>query len=337
MISVVLPARNAAASLPAALESLAGQTLADFEVLAVDDGSDDRGATSAVLAAFARRDARFRHIVRPHGGIVAALTAGIAAARGRYIARMDADDVCRPRRLELQARRLDARPDLGLVSCRVAFGGNARAARGYLAHIDWCNGLTSPADIRCGIFRESPLPHPSVMFRRELPARHGGYRQGDFPEDYELWLRWLEAGVVMEKLPETLLDWHDPPGRLSRVDPRYDPGAFFRIKAGYLAAHLARINPFHPHVVVAGAGRITRRRAECLLPHGIVIDAWLDIDPDKVGKTVAGRPVLHLHDVPGPETCFVLPYVASRGATEDIAAVLEARGFALGRHYLPAA
>lgn len=337
MISVVLPARNAAATLPAALESLAGQTLADFEVLVVDDGSDDGGASRQVVAAFARRDPRFRLLRRPHGGIVAALTAGVAAARGRYIARMDADDVCRPRRLERQARHLDERPEVGLVSCRVAFGGDARAAKGYLAHIDWCNSVRTPHDIRLGIFRESPLPHPSVMFRRELAARHGGYRQGDFPEDYELWLRWLDAGVVMDKLPETLLDWNDPPGRLSRADPRYQAEAFFCIKAGYLAAHLARTNPFHPHVVVAGAGRVTRRRAERLLAHGIVIDAWLDIDPDKVGKTVAGRPVLHLNDAPGPEACFVLPYVASRGATEYIADRLTARGFALGKNFLPAA
>ena len=106
MISVVLPARNAAATLPAALESLAAQSLDDFEVLAVNDGSDDGGATRDVIAAFASRDARFRLLDRPPGGIVAALSAGLAAARGRFIARMDADDVCHPRRLELQARTL---------------------------------------------------------------------------------------------------------------------------------------------------------------------------------------------------------------------------------------
>ena len=69
------------------------------------------------------------------------------------------------------------------------------------------------------------------MFRRELVARHGGYRAGDFPEDYELWLRWLDAGVRMAKVPRPLLTWHDSTGRLSRTDARYDPEAFFRLKA----------------------------------------------------------------------------------------------------------
>jgi len=337
MISVVLPVRNAATTLPAALESLAAQTARDFEVVAVNDGSDDNGATAAVLSRFACRDPRFRVLNRPHGGIVAALTAGLAAARGEYVARMDADDVCHPRRLELQERHLDAHPEIGLVSCRAAFGGDSLAARGYLAHLQWANSLLTPEAIRLGIFRESPLPHPTVMFRAGLPGRLGGYRYGDFPEDYELWLRWLEAGVAMAKLPRPLLTWNDPPGRLSRTDPRYDAGAFHRIKAGYLARHLARANPHHPEIIVAGAGRITRHRAEHLLAHGVVITAWLDLDPRKVGKVVAGRPVLPLADVPRPEACFVVPYVASRGASEYLSSFLEGRGFVLGRSYLPAA
>uniref|UniRef100_I2PZU6 Glycosyl transferase n=1 Tax=Desulfovibrio sp. U5L TaxID=596152 RepID=I2PZU6_9BACT len=337
MVSVVLPARNAAATLPAALESLAGQTTVDFEVVAVDDGSDDNGATRAVLTAFAARDARFRVIDRPALGIAEALNTGLAAARGRYIARMDADDLCHPRRLELQARFLDEHPGVGLVSCLAAFGGDPVAARGYHTHLDWANAVRTPEAIRLGLFRESPLPHPTVMFRAGLPGRFGGYRQGDFPEDYELWLRWSEAGVAMAKVPRTLYTWNDPPGRLSRTDPRYGADAFHRIKAGYLARHLAQTNPFHPEIIVAGAGRTTRHRAEHLLAHGVAITAWLDIDPRKVGKVVAGRPVLHLDDVPGPDTCFVVPYVASRGATEYLSAVLEARGFVLGRSYLPAA
>ncbi|MEA5090190.1 glycosyltransferase family 2 protein [Solidesulfovibrio sp.] len=337
MVSVVMPVRNAAATLPAALESLFAQTAPDFEIVAVDDGSDDGGATRAVLEGYAARDARLRVLARDRGGIVAALNAGIAAARGRYIARMDADDVCRPERLARQAASLDAHPEIGLVSCLAAFGGDPGKARGYCAHLDWANGLRDPEAIRFGIFRESPLPHPSVMFRAELPGRHGGYRQGPFPEDYELWLRWLDAGVAMAKVPEPLLVWNDPPGRLSRTDARYDTEAFFRVKAGYLARLLERINPHHPNVLVAGAGRITRRRAEHLLDHGVAITAWLDIDPRKVHCVVGGRPVLPLTDTPPPSDCFVLPYVSSRGAVESLSAFLERRGFRLGRSYLSAA
>ena len=78
---------------------------------------------------------------------------------------MDADDVCHPRRLELQARYLDDHPEIGLVSCLTTFGGDQRKARGYLAHLTWANSLRTPGDIRLGMFRESPLPHPTVMAR----------------------------------------------------------------------------------------------------------------------------------------------------------------------------
>lgn len=334
-VSVVLPAWNAAGSLPTALDSLFAQTMTDFEIVAVDDGSDDGGATWDVLTAAASRDRRLRPIRIAHGGIAAALNAGLTAARGRLIARLDADDVCHPRRLEAQATFLDAHPGIGLVSCRVAFGGDPEAARGYLEHVRWANGVLTPEAIRLAIFRESPLPHPSVMFRAGLAERYGGYRQGDFPEDYELWLRWLDHGQAMAKLPDTLVTWNDPPNRLSRTDPRYAPEAFHRIKAGYLARFLAAHNPFHPDVIVAGAGRITRRRAEHLLEHGVRITAWLDVDPRKTGKVVAGRPVLPLENVPPPDTCFVLPYVANRGATDVLSAFLTERGFVLGRTFLP--
>lgn len=335
LVSILLPVRNAAATLPAALDSLLAQTLADLEVVAVDDGSAD--STAEVLADYARRDPRVRPLLLPHAGIAAALGAALAAARGGLLARMDADDLAHPQRLERQARALAEDPGLGLVACRVEFGGCRESCAGYARYVDWTNTLLTPEQISLNRFVESPLAHPSVMFRAAVVREHGGYRSGDFPEDYELWLRWLDAGVRMRKLPETLLTWTDSPGRLSRVDARYDAGAFYAAKAGYLARWLARRNPRHPDVVVAGAGRTTRKRAELLTAHGVRIVAYLDVDPRKVGHTVTGRPVLHRDRVPGPGECFVLSCVASHGAREDIAAFLEALGFVLGESWLPVA
>jgi glycosyltransferase involved in cell wall biosynthesis len=268
-------------------------------------------------------------------GIVAALNQGIAAASAPYIARMDADDVSRPERLAMQKEFLDMRGDVGLVGCRIAFGGDPVASRGYALHVDWINGLLVPDEIALHRFIESPFAHPSVMFRRELPALHGGYREGFFPEDYELWLRWLDAGVSMAKLPETLLLWNDPADRLSRTDARYSKDAFFRIKAEYLARWLARHNPRHPEITTWGAGRLARRRAEMLLPHGIRIARHVDIAPRLVGRSAGGRPVIGPDDIP-PED-FVVAFVASRGARDLIRARLEALGRVMGRDFMLAA
>ncbi|WP_028572452.1 glycosyltransferase [Desulfonatronum lacustre] len=357
MISVLLPVHNAAATLPDALDSLLRQSFTDLEIIAVDDGSDDRpedgprgtpggpeppdapetSATRAVLQEYARNDRRVRVLGIKHGGIVQALNHGLTAAGGEYIARMDADDVSHPERLQKQVDFLRQNPDVGLVACRAAFGGSAEHAGGYKRHLDWTNTLLTQERISLGRFRESPLVHPTVLFRKELVHRFGVYRDGPFPEDYELWLRWLSLGVRMAKLPETFYVWNDPPHRLSRTHPRYGVREFYAVKAAYLAKWLAKHNPHHPRIMVMGAGRITRRRAEMLLDHGVEITAWLDIDPCKINRRVAGRPVIHRDEAPSPGRAFLVSYVAGHGGAEDIEHFLRGRGYLPGRDYLLAA
>ncbi len=332
-VAILLPAYNAAATLPAALASVRAQTMADWELLAVDDGSAD--ATWAVLAAAAAEDPRIRPLRHPvNRGIVAALGTALAATRAPLVARLDADDTCHPERLARQTAFLAARPEVGLVGCRVAFGGDREQQAGYAAHVDWINGLLKPAEIALNRFVESPFAHPSVMFRRELVERFGGYRDGPFPEDYELWLRWLDAGVMMAKVPETLVVWNDPPQRLSRTDRRYSFAAFYQTKAEYLARWLARHNPCHPDIVLWGAGRESRRRAEFLAEHGIRITHYVDIDPRKIGQRVQGRPVLAPAQLPPPGEAFVVPYVGNRGAREEIRRRLLDHGYGEGQHFI---
>ena len=335
-VSVLLPAAGPAPWLNQSIESMLGQTEPGFELLLIDDGLIPPIHARDIVG---RDDPRVRWLATeaPHRGLVAALSLGLAAARGRFIARMDADDVSHPERLAHQAHRLRECPELGLVSCRVRYDCAGGEGLGYARHVDWCNRLLTREQIDLYRFVDSPCPHPTVMFRAELPGSLGGYRAGPFPEDYELWLRWLDAGVAMEKMDEELLVWRDSPGRLSRTDPRYATDAFYEIKAQYLARWSQARNPFHPHVTVWGAGRITRRRMRPLEAHGLRIDAFVDIDPNKVGRLVEGRPVIAPDELPEPGRCFVLSYVGARGAGARIEAYLNGRGYQVGRDYLLAA
>ncbi len=238
---------------------------------------------------------------------------------------MDADDASHPERLAVQAEFLSRRPEIGVVGALVEFGGDRASAGGFALHVDWLNQLVSPESISLQRFVESPFAHPSVMFRRELLDRHGGYRDGDFPEDYELWLRWLDAGVQMAKAPRILLSWQDSANRLSRQDPRYRPDAFYRCKAVYLARWLRRhVSPGRP-LFVWGAGRPTRKRADCLIPHGVRLRGYIDIDPRKIVRTISGLPVLAPSAIPPSEHCFILGYVANHGA-RDLARNTSKRG-----------
>lgn len=333
LVSVVLPVRDGEHVIAQAVESIRAQTLRDWELVVVDDGSRD--GTRAVLERLASRECRLKIVEQGREGIVAALNTGLAAASGELIARMDADDVALPERLAAQAALLRDRPEIGVASCLVEFGGDRAASAGYALHVDWINRLIEPEDIALHRFVESPLAHPTALFRRELVVRHGGYRPGDFPEDYELWLRWLDAGVRFAKVPRLLLRWNDASARASRTDPRYDPEAFYRIKAAWLARELVRTAAGR-EIWVWGAGRPTRKRAAHLESAGVSIAGYIDIDPKKATPAIGGtgRPVIGFGALPPPGRIFVTSYVSSRGARELTERELRARGYAAGRDFL---
>jgi glycosyltransferase involved in cell wall biosynthesis len=349
LVSVVLPVHNAVSTIARAVGSIRAQTFSDWELVAADDGSTD--GTREFLRECAREEPRLRLLEQRHAGVAAAANAGAAFARGRFVARMDADDESHPERLVVQATFLNAPENqaVGVVGSGVEFGGDRATNAGYALHVDWANSLTSPEAIALNRFIESPLVNPSVMFRRELLAQHGGYRDGDFPEDYELWLRWLDAGVRMAKVPRVLLTWHDAPMRLTRTDARYTPEKFFQVKAGWIAREVGRIilnppsarrvedNASYPQkIFIWGAGRHTRKRAAHLAAHGVTIAGYIDVDAKKTGRGVGGTglPVLAATALPPPGEIFVLSYVTTRGARDYNREKLLARGFVEGRDFL---
>ncbi|VGO20748.1 glycosyltransferase family 2 protein [Pontiella sulfatireligans] len=320
-VSVVMPVYNAEDTVLQTLESLRAQTFQSMEIIVVNDGSTD--GTLDILRALPD----IKLLDHSHRGIVPALNDGLASASGEYIARMDADDLCHPERIEQQASFLDAYPDIGMAGCRVGFGGDREKQAGYAAYVDWINSLIEPDDIALNRFIESPFAHPSIMFRRELFEQFGAYRDGPFPEDYELWLRWMANGVKAGKIDQQLVTWNDPPGRLSRTDERYSIDAFYKTKAEYLFQWLEHHNPHHPEVIVWGAGRVTRKRVAILEQYGIRITQYIDI---KSRQLNCGTPVIQPSEIPDPKTCFVLPMVGKRGVRELIRPILNERGFTEG-------
>jgi glycosyltransferase involved in cell wall biosynthesis len=327
-VSVVMPVYNAESTVLDALACLRAQSFHPLEIIVVNDGSTD--GTLELL----RRHKNIVLLDHSHRGIASALNDGLAAAEGDYIARMDADDLCHPDRIEQQASYLDACPDIGIVGCRVGFGGDRKKQAGYAAHVDWINTLIEPDEIALNRFIESPFAHPSILFRRELFEQYGAYRDGPFPEDYELWLRWMANGVKAGKVDQELVTWNDPPDRLSRTDGRYSVDAFYATKAEYLFQWLQKNNPHHPDVIVWGAGRVTRKRVDILASYGLRITHYVDI---KKRRLNCGTPVILPDEIPDPETCFVLPMVGKRGARDLIRPILHERGFTEGRNCIHAA
>lgn len=323
-ISVILPFRNAAETLDAALYGLLVRPCPRVEVLAIDDGSVDGGAER--VRRWASRDPRLR-LLRNHGrGLVSALNTGLREAKGTLIARMDADDECDPLRLEKQAARLDQAPEIAVLGCRVeAVNGGA----GLAHYLSWQNALLTPEDHRRELFVESPLCHPSVMMRREAVEAAFGYRDTSGPEDYDLWLRLDALGYRFEKLPEVLLLWHHREGRATFSDPRYALPRMREAKAPFLAARLSAMRG--KRLVVWGAGPTGRRLMRALEAYDLRADLFIDIDPAKIDRRARGASIAS-PDALDCERDQVVAAVGARGARDLIRNDLTARGFVEGEN-----
>jgi glycosyltransferase involved in cell wall biosynthesis len=201
VVTVLMPVHNAAAYLADALNSILRQTFREFELLVIADGSTD--ATPSILKSCT--DPRLNVIENDSNlGLVDSLNRGLDLARGEYVARMDADDIALPKRLARQVQFLRATPRVGLCGTWFRNIDGARSA-------DVCPP-TRADDMAARLFYESPLGHPTVMFRRALFAEHGLRYSYDFPhaEDYELWTR-VARFTELANLPEVLLQYrrHD--------------------------------------------------------------------------------------------------------------------------------
>ncbi len=211
-VSVIMPVRNTGAWVKDAIESLLAQTFADFELLVIDDGSDD-DTTRANLDATAAIDSRIRLIRTPPLGLVAALNRGIAEARAPLLARLDADDRALPERLAAQVRYLSQETEVGLLGT-------------WAQRIDSQGAVTSRltpetrADELVRILQSrNPFIHSSIMLRAELARRLAGYRAAFAgAEDYDFWLRISEVSRLAN-LPEFLVQYRRHASSASRLQP----------------------------------------------------------------------------------------------------------------------
>ena len=321
-VSVLMPARDAARTVRAAAASILRQTERDLSLVCVDDGSTD--GTPEVLARLAARDRRVRIVRGPGEGIARALQRGLALCDSEIVARMDADDVAHPSRLERQTEALDADGSLAAVGSRVRLFPRRLVRAGMVRYAAWLNGLVTPDLVARDLFVESPLVHPAAAIRREALDRVGGFRDGPFPEDYDLWLRIAEAGGRMTNVALPLLDWRESPGRLTRNDPRYALERHVALKCAALArGPLAD----RREVAVWGAGETGRSFADALGSEGIRVALFVEVDRKKIGRTVRGADVVSYEDVRRVRGLPLLVAVGAPGARELIRAELSRQGF----------
>ncbi len=325
---MLLPAFNAAATLAPALRSIVRQTETDWECVIVDDGSTD--ATAELAREHARRDARFRLVSIEHAGIVAALNAGIAACRGEWVARLDADDLMQRRRLEKQRAVLQAEPAWCGVGCGVRLFPRRNMTDGLRAYEKWLAAISGPRDVAREAFVECPLAHPTLMLRREVLASFG-YHDAPWPEDYDLVLRLLGAGKQLGTVPERLLHWRDGSSRLSRSSARYSIPAFTACKAEYLArGYLKQVERY----VLWGYGDTGKALADALAQRGKHPSAIVELHPGRLGQLIRGVRVIPPEALPALPRQPLLVSVAGLKPRTEIREALARMGFTESRDFV---
>lgn len=324
LLSVIMPCWNAFATVDEAVRSIVDQSIWDWELIAIDDGSTD--GTLDLLKSWAVRDTRIRVLPQGHEGIVSALRLGCGEAQGDYWARMDADDISLPARFERQLDCLHNEPEMTLCGTLVeTIGTDVQSGRARYER--WLNDLVTHEAMSRERFIECPIAHPTFMASREC-FQHIAYADTDAPEDYDFVLRAHDAGVRLTKVPEKLLQWRDHAGRFCLNDDRYSPDQFRWLKRTHLTVVLCGAGK---PIWQWGAGEVGKawlREWDGVRPERVV-----DINPRKFGKFIHGYEVVAPEALPLPGESVIVVAVGAPGARAELRAWFSERGYAEAEDY----
>lgn len=325
LVSVVMPVHNGGRFLKQAVDSILSQTMRKLELVLVDDRSTD-----SAISELDNSDPRLR-VFRSRGqGIVNACNTGFSHCRGTFIARMDADDISLENRLECQVDYLLENRSIDIAGGCVEIFADDGIKGGLKRYQDWLNSVREPGQVRRQIFIESPLPNPSLVFRRDALEKLSGYRNNAWPEDYDLLLRADAANMRMGKPDPVLLRWREHESRLTHTDSLYGRERFMQAKAHYLVRHRLKGRP----VIIWGAGPTGRDMHDLIVAEGGIIVGFIEVHPRRIGGLKRGLPVWAMDKIDDMGDAILLVAVGAAGAREEIAAFADTHDKSEGRDYL---
>ncbi len=263
LISILIPVKNASPFLEACLESIQGQTLNEWELIAVDDHSLDD--SKSILENYASTDRRIRVLVNTGVGIVSALQQALAISNGHYITRMDADDLMPTQRLAKMVNMMQANSSNTIVTGMVKYISKDPVSEGYLKYENWLNTINLDGNQWNQIYRECVIASPNWLIAKQTLLKANGFDDLNYPEDYHLTLRWYQHRFTIKTIPEVTLLWREHTARTSRNSVNYNQEAFFRLKIDHFIHNDLRTN----QLILWGKNEKTKLTAQLLNEHNI--------------------------------------------------------------------
>jgi len=296
MISIVMPMRNAMPYLTECIESIINQTDTNWELFVINDHSTD--SSFDVLTQFAEKDKRI-HIQNNTGkGIIDALQMAYSNCSGKYITRMDADDIMPVDKLELMRQKLHENPESVVTGHIKYIGENLR--EGYQKYEIWMNTMMENGTHYQQIYRECVIPSPAWMISKTLFDSIGGFTPNTYPEDYDLTLRMYQAKIPFVAVNKVIHIWRDYQERTSRNDPNYAFNTFEVLKTKYfidIDLNTAKT------LVLWGGGKKGKNIAKLLIEYNIPF-IFACNNPKKINQDIYGLNMENIDTIFDPHTQY---------------------------------
>jgi len=318
VISILVPFKNTERFLKACIQSTIEQTYENWELLMVDDHSTD--GSYKLVERFARTDGRIKLFKNPGSGIIDALQLALSKSTGRFITRMDSDDIMMPRKMEVLANNLLEHGKKHVAVGLVEYFAEGGVKPGYKSYENWLNKLTRTGTNYNEIYKECVIPSPCWMVYRDDLMRCGAFNPHIYPEDYDLTFRFYKNKYQCIPCNEVLHLWRDYSTRTSRTHVHYAQNHFTSLKIN----HFLDID-FNPQktLVIWGAGTKGKIIAKTLVERHINFE-WICDNPKKIGKDIYGKtmkPFETLSNIKNPQSIIT---VANKEAQKEIRTYLKA-------------
>lgn len=327
MISILMPVYNAAPFLEDCLQSILEQTHQEWELLAVDDFSED--ASFSILKRYKNKDHRIKVFQSSAKGIIPALQKAYQESIGQYITRMDADDKMAADKLSLLYAALKEKGEGYIATGLVQYFSATQLGAGYLKYANWLNKLTQESRNFEEIYKECVIPSPAWLLARADLELCAAFSPEQYPEDYDLCFRFYKAGLKIVGIPHVLHFWRDHSNRSSRTDPNYANNLYFNLKIPYF---LALDRDFSRPLVLWGAGRKGKAIAKILLSEKIAFH-WVCNQPSKWGLNIYGMKMESMEQLETMSTPQIIIAVAGPEDQLEIKAQLAALGLLPNEDY----
>lgn len=282
MVSILMPVYNAADFLEQTIQSIRDQSYANWQLIAVDDFSDDNSLS--ILKTWSAKDKRIHSFSNQEKGIIHALRCAYDNSHGEYISRMDADDLMHRDKILLLKNRLRQKGKGYVAIGLVKYFSDTELGEGYKNYEKWLNQLSQAESNYSDIYKECVIPSPCWMVHRADLDLAGAFESKLYPEDYDLCFRFRNCGLAPTAVDQIIHYWRDHSNRSSRNDPNYADNSFLNLKMFHFI--LSDYNSAKK-LVLWGAGKKAKHIAQLLLKENISFD-WLCENSKKIGHAIYG-------------------------------------------------